>query len=118
MGILQGNARYYAKKVDASALTQAFKIHSIVVTLLDPKTSSNKSKRCEFSQLMRTSGARTLIGVYVKVRKMSMMHLEYSAEAAEVNHRISTIKRSDPTSDGYNYLIRVSSKRGGAVWNL
>lgn len=118
MGILQGNARYYAKKVDASALTQAFKIHSTVVALLDPKISSNKSKRREFVQLMQTSGARTLIGIHAKVRKMPMMHLEYGAEAAEMNHRISTIKRSDPASDGYDYFIRVSSKKGGVVWNL
>ncbi len=102
---LGNSARWYRKIPRAAALAKAFKKHSTVAVVLNPQDSSVHTARHNLVKTLQESGAKSIIGVYVKMQPYSQKVLVRAPDAFETNRQIDAIERSHPTTDGLDYFI-------------
>lgn len=113
MNELQGFARYYTKAPDTAKLFSSLKIHRVLVITLSADESCMLSLRRELVETLRKAGAKSVIGIYAKARKMSRMCFDYGAKAAETNRQIAAIERSNPAAEEFDRLVIAKEKKEG-----
>lgn len=96
---------YFNQAPDMGRLKDAFHNFKSVLVVLDSEASASHSSRHDLVEGMRRAGAKTIVGIYVKMPKYSPKALARIPTAFNTNNQIDAIERSHPTADGLGYFI-------------
>ncbi len=104
---------YFDQPPDASQLSKAFGRLEFVMVVIDGVRSDLHLFRHKLVKLMQNAGARTVVGVYAKARKMPDDWSSCPVGAIGHNARVHKIERSNPSADGLDYFIVVEEEKEG-----
>jgi len=85
----------------------------VSVFVLSSMESSDHQLRHECVKIMRTVGAKTVVGIYAKVKglpSLSARGFMAKSESELIRDTVRRLKRNPPTADGLDYLLVVSEE--------
>lgn len=108
----------YYRSTTTARIETVFRIGDSFIIMLDSNESADHNVRHRLVQNLRNLGAKTVIGVYAKVkypRKIPTSGLSLEARQRRLAQAkcINTLKHNPPTADGLDYFIVVEEEKEG-----
>lgn len=108
---LRGFADYHIDKTPSmDNLIWTLDRYSAVVVVLRSDESSTHGLRHKLVKMMRSAGAKTVVGIYAKASITPIKPTISSLKSVEHNKQIAAIEQSNPTANELDYFVVVDEE--------